>query len=117
MRLPRGGPRRRRANQGIVVTGGPGQPPQPPTHGQVQVGQSDDVARPTDDLVPPDTGEQQLQHVEVDEEVFATPRCHSDASFQRSATTATSTASNYCWINTRRRTRSSAKAPLTERRG
>jgi hypothetical protein len=77
---PGRGRRRRGENRGIAMTGGPGQPPQPPTHGQVLVGQRDDVARPIDDLVPPDTGEPQLQHVEVDEEVFQTPREHSGAS-------------------------------------
>ena len=41
----RGRGRRRGANQGIAMTGGPGQPPQPPTHGQVLMGKRDEVAK------------------------------------------------------------------------
>jgi hypothetical protein len=76
----RGRGRRRGENQEIALTGGPGQPPQPPTHGQVLVGKRDEVAKPSDDWKPPDTGEPQIEHVEVNEEVFQTPREHSGAS-------------------------------------
>ena len=73
----RGRGTRRGTNQGIAMTGGTGATASAAR--QVLVGQRDDVAKPSDDWVPPRIGEPQIQHVESEEE-FMTPSGDSGAS-------------------------------------
>ena len=113
----RGRGKRRGDNKGIQMAVNPGLPPQPPKYGQVRMGKRDQVQHhvannnrrlgtSTHWGTANTTCSNRRRCIRNAQKTYRRLFQRSAARIcQRSATTATSTASSYCWINTRRRTR------------